>query len=63
MNNQGDCCGDIARHIDWERGTPYVFRKCDFEELINSTKMFDRKFDADIDMQIIQMLNETMDSI
>ena len=60
LNDQGDCCGDIARHIDWERGTPYVFRKCDFEELINSTKMFARKFDADIDMQIIQMLNETM---
>ena len=44
------------RHIDWQRGTPYVFRNEDFEELIDSPCLFARKFDERIDRQIIERL-------
>ena len=44
------------RHIDWQRGTPYVFRNEDFEELIASPCLFARKFDEKIDRQIIERL-------
>lgn len=48
--------GDSMRMFDWERGTPYVYRKNDFNELINSNKLFARKFSNDIDAEIIQQL-------
>lgn len=44
------------RFIDWERGDPYVFRSGDFNELLDSPLMFARKFDADVDAEIINML-------
>ena len=44
------------RFIDWHRGTPYVFRKEDFEELVASPCLFARKFDEKIDRQIIERL-------
>lgn len=46
----------VARLIDWERGNPYVWRKEDFNELVNSGRMFARKFDEKIDNEIIQMI-------
>lgn len=44
------------RLIDWGRGRPYIFRSEDYEELINSPYLFARKFDENIDGQIIQRL-------
>ena len=44
------------RKIDWSRGGPYVWRKEDFEELIDSDCMFARKFDEKIDLEIIDLL-------
>lgn len=41
------------REIDWTRGQPYVWRKEDYEYLINSPCMFARKFDANVDNEII----------
>ncbi|SMC97992.1 beta-1,6-N-acetylglucosaminyltransferase [Sporomusa malonica] len=41
------------RYIDWKRGTPYVFRSSDFEDLINSRYLFARKFDENVDRDII----------
>lgn len=43
------------RHIDFNRGKPYVFRKDDFDELINESgeAIFARKFDPDVDEEII----------
>lgn len=41
------------RHIDWNRGGPYTFRSSDLEELLQSDKLFARKFDENIDMEII----------
>lgn len=46
----------IMRFIDWKRGGPYVFRKEDFEELINSQMLFARKFSTQVDLDIIEAL-------
>ena len=44
------------RYIDWNRGTPYVFRSEDYEELINSQMMFARKFDVAVDGEIVEKI-------
>lgn len=36
------CC----RLIDWQRGSPYVWQNKDISELINSDRLFARKFDS-----------------
>lgn len=41
------------RRIDWERGNPYVFKKEDKDDLINSECLFARKFSSNIDQEII----------
>lgn len=43
-------------YIDWTRGKPYIFKKSDFDELINSGYFFARKFNMGVDAQIIKML-------
>lgn len=45
-----------TRLIDWQRGAPYTFRACDYNELINSGAMFARKFDINIDAEICQKI-------
>lgn len=52
--------GYAARHIDWERGMPYVFRIEDFDELMNSEAMFARKFSWEIDKSIILKIYEKL---
>jgi len=42
-----------ARHIDWQRGTPYTFQAEDLSELLQSDAMFARKFDTGTDKQIV----------
>lgn len=51
-------CIAISRFIDWRRGSPYVFRSDDYEELINSPYMFARKFDDAVDKAIIEKLKK-----
>ncbi|NBH72402.1 glycosyl transferase [Clostridiaceae bacterium] len=48
----------VMRLIDWQRGQPYTFRKEDFGELVNSDKLFARKFQADVDEEIIKQIEE-----
>lgn len=48
--------GYTARHIDWKRGYPYVFKRKDFDELVNSSDLFARKFDVDTDKRIVDMI-------
>lgn len=48
--------GDIMRYTDWNRGSPYVFRSEDYEALISSEKLFARKFDENIDMEIVNKI-------
>lgn len=47
-----------ARLIDWYRGQPYVWRKEDLDELMNSDRMFARKFDENIDPEIIKEVTD-----
>lgn len=44
----------LNRKIDWYRGSPYVWRIADYNELINSPAIFARKFDITVDRKIIQ---------
>ena len=44
------------RCIDWNRGTPYTFKKDDFEMLMNSEMFFARKFSSTVDKDIIDMI-------
>ena len=52
-----------TRYIDWERGSnnnPYVFKVSDYEELMNAKALFARKFDLNIDKEIVEKLCETV---
>lgn len=53
---------DSMRYIDWNRGSPYTFRIDDLAELINSGCMFARKFDENVDNEIIEKLYEILKS-
>lgn len=44
------------RYIDWKRGNPYIFTRCDYENIINSEAFFARKFDVEKDKEIIDMI-------
>ena len=50
----------IVRLIDWNRGNPYVWIKENFDEIINSDRMFARKFDDTIDNEIIRMISQVI---
>ena len=41
------------RLIDWNRGAPYTFVSEDFPEIINSDRLFARKFDERVDKEVI----------
>lgn len=53
MKNCGNNHLACARLIDWQRGNPYVFRTEDFKMIKNSPAVFARKFDMDVDSEII----------
>lgn len=40
------------REIDWVRGSPYTWRSCDYDELMESEKLFARKFSDAVDPAI-----------
>ena len=44
------------RYVDWRRGSPYVFREQDYEEIVTSKCFFARKFDLSIDDRIVDKL-------
>jgi hypothetical protein len=52
---------DSGRYIDWSEGgaNPKIFTKDDFSALIKSEKLFARKFDQQIDTEILDLLDET----
>ncbi len=47
---------NTLRAIDWKRGKPYTYRKEDFSLLIESDKLFARKFSTNVDLEIIDMI-------
>lgn len=44
------------RLVDWKRGGPYIFKKEDYSELVESKMIFARKFDCQTDYNIIKKL-------
>ena len=56
-NDNYDSC---KRYIKWDGNVPYVFKKDDLNELINSNMFFARKFDEKIDKEIIQLLYDQL---
>lgn len=46
------------REIDWNRGNPYIWKLNDFNNLMESKKMFARKFSSSIDKEIIAKISE-----
>ena len=48
------------RLIDWTRGKPYTWRTEDYDTLINTDMFFARKVDPDVDNEIINLLEKTM---
>lgn len=60
MKNCGNNHLACARLIDWQRGNPYVFRTEDFEMIKNSPAVFARKFDMDVDSEIIDKVLQSI---
>lgn len=52
-NNNHEAC---LRLIDWERGNPYIWRMEDYDSIVASPCMFARKFDLNVDRQIIDKI-------
>jgi hypothetical protein len=49
---------NLTRKIDWERGNPYIWRKWDYKELIESDALFARKFNSGVDKDIINLISD-----
>lgn len=47
---------DSLRYIDWKRGKPYTFTVEDYEELKETDRLFARKFDEKICIEIVDKL-------
>lgn len=51
-----DSCSANQRYIDWNTGTPYTWRNTDIEDLLESEYLFARKFDKNIDSEVIDKI-------
>jgi hypothetical protein len=52
---------DDLRYIDWKdpaAGRPAILRKSDFDRLLVSPKLFARKFDAHVDAEVLDLIDE-----
>lgn len=59
FNDDYDSC---KRYIDWKRGNPYVFKLDDYDNIVQSSCFFARKFDENIDKAIIEKIIESRES-
>ena len=50
----------VMRLIDWKRGSPYTFRKTDFDEIMSSPYLFVRKIDENVDAEIADMIYQSV---
>lgn len=57
-NNFSDNYETIQYCIDWKRGNPYEFRAGDFDALMNSNMLYARKFNWNVDSEIVQRIYE-----
>ncbi|MEJ7779628.1 MAG: beta-1,6-N-acetylglucosaminyltransferase [Daejeonella sp.] len=51
---------DNLRHIDWSRGDahPKIFAKQDLKDLVETNKYFARKFDINVDKDILDLIDQ-----
>ena len=54
--NKNDEYKSCLREIDWERGSPYVWKKEDKDILLSSINIFARKFDENVDKEIMKII-------
>ena len=47
---------DSLRCIDWERGKPYTYRLEDYDLIMESDKLFARKFSEITDSEIVNRI-------
>lgn len=47
---------DTMRFIDWKRGSPYTFQSEDYASIVTSEKLFARKFDENVDLEIVDRI-------
>lgn len=47
---------DVLRAIDWNRGKPYTFTMSDCSDLLSSEYFFARKFDDNIDQEVVDAI-------
>lgn len=57
-NNFCDNYATIQYCIDWNRGSPYVFTSDDFDVLVSSNMCFARKFDWNVDQEIVRRIKD-----
>lgn len=50
----------IMRYIDWDRGKPYIFTTQNYRELLEVPYLFARKFNSQIDINIIKQLENNL---
>ena len=66
MNNHSlKICNDNIRYIQWhspDSKSPITLRTHDFDRIVSSNKLFARKFDINVDTQILDMLDQHIDS-
>lgn len=55
-----DMYESCVRNIDWKRGTPYTWKIEDYEFLMNSDRMFARKFSSNVDKDIIDRIHKRL---
>ena len=53
-------CSSNMRKIDWERGKPYTWTAADYDELIQSSALWARKFDVNREPEIIRRICEAI---
>ena len=67
IHDDGDQFASSVRYIDWSElsegeFSPHVFRTADFPRLVESERLFARKFDAAVDRAVIDMIYDHVDS-
>ena len=51
---------NCLRFVDWEHGNPYIFQKKDYERIMQSGKLFARKFSDSVDSEVVDMIYESL---
>lgn len=52
--------GNNMRLVDWEKGSPYIYKAKDFSFLMESECLFARKFDINVDEEIIMKIYDRL---